>query len=195
MIKENLDVDDNTSGLSDSGTSVTHPAIIYNRSELTSNMDVDEKDISKTQVGQKMEVTASALDDQSLAGAVDKINISGITTSGHISYSVIVEVEGFPEAFCPGMSVSAKITVEGVDSVLALSVEAVGWGNAVLVAKEDCLDENGVIKDFSAAEECRVILGRNDDEHVGIADGLERGEVVLALNPQGSSLMNAAGMG
>ena len=58
-----------------------------------------------------------------------------------------------------------------------------------------CLDENGVIKDLSAAEERQVTLGRNDDEYIEIVDGLEEGEVVLALSPQGSSLMSAMGMG
>ena len=76
-----------------------------------------------------------------------------------------------------------------------LPVEAVERGNTVLVAKEGCLDENGVIKDLSAAEERQVTLGRNDDEYIEIVDGLEEGEVVLALSPQGSSLMSAMGMG
>ena len=61
------------------------------------------------------------------------------------------------------MNVSAKIIVEEVGSVLALPVEAVERGNTVLVAKEGCLDENGVIKDLSAAEERQVTLGRNDE--------------------------------
>ena len=57
VIEKNLDVGDNISGLSNSGASVTYPAIIYDRSELTFDMDVDEKDISKIQVGQKVEIT------------------------------------------------------------------------------------------------------------------------------------------
>ena len=195
VIEKNLDVGDNISGLSNSGASVTYPAIIYDRSELTFDMDVDEKDISKIQVGQKVEITAGALDDQSFTGVVDKININGTTTSGHTSYPVTVKVEGSPEALYPGMNVSAKIIVEEVGSVLALPVEAVERGNTVLVAKEGCLDENGVIKDLSAAEERQVTLGRNDDEYIEIVDGLEEGEVVLALSPQGSSLMSAMGMG
>ena len=195
VIEKNLDVGDNISGLSNSGASVTYPAIIYDRSELTFDMDVDEKDISKIQVGQKVEITADALDGQSFTGTVDKVNINGTTTSGHTSYPVTVKVEGSPEALYPGMNVSAKIIVEEVGSVLALPVEAVERGNTVLVAKEGCLDENGVIKDLSAAEERQVTLGRNDDEYIEIVDGLEEGEVVLALSPQGSSLMSAMGMG
>ena len=100
---------DNISGLSNSGASVTYPAIIYDRSELTFDMDVDEKDISKIQVGQKVEITAGALDDQSFTGVVDKININGTTTSGHTSYPGHREGgRAPPRRSTPGMNVSAK---------------------------------------------------------------------------------------
>ena len=101
VIEKNLDVGDNISGLSNSGASVTYPAIIYDRSELTFDMDVDEKDISKIQVGQKVEITAGALDDQSFTGVVDKININGTTTSGHTSYPVHREGGGLPRGALP----------------------------------------------------------------------------------------------
>ena len=94
-----------------------------------------------------------------------------------------------------GETALAAEAPEFADVPAALPVEAVERGNTVLVAKEGCLDENGVIKDLSAAEERQVTLGRNDDEYIEIVDGLEEGEVVLALSPQGSSLMSAMGMG
>ena len=49
--------------------------------------------------------------------------------------------------------------------------------------------------DVTKLETKEVTLGRNDDEYIEIVDGLEEGEVVLALSPQGSSLMSAMGMG
>ena len=198
VIEKNLDVGDNISGLSNSGASVTYPAIIYDRSELTFDMDVDEKDISKIQVGQKVEITAGALDDQSFTGVVDKININGTTTSGHTSYPVTVKVEGSPEALYPGMNVSAKIIVERSGQALCVPIDTVDrtdGGSVQLPGPDAVYDENGVIKDLSAAEERQVTLGRNDDEYIEIVDGLEEGEVVLALSPQGSSLMSAMGMG
>ena len=39
-----------------------------------------------------------------------------------------------------------------------------------------------------------MTLGRNDDEYIEIVDGLEEGEVVLALSPR-LQLMSAMGMG
>ena len=200
VIEKNLDVGDNISGLSSSGSSTAYAAVIYDRSELTFDMDIDERDISQIQVGQKVEITADALDGESFTGVVDKINIngnttSGNTTSGNTTYPVTVKVDGSPEELYPGMNVSARIIVEEVGNVLTLPVEAVERGDTVLVAQEGCLDENGTIVDISATESRQVTLGRNDDDYIEIVDGLEEGDVVVALSPQGSSLMSAMGMG
>ena len=75
-----------------------------------------------------------------------------------------------------------------------LAVEAVERGNTVLVALPGCLDENGAISNLSATEQRQVTLGRNDDNYIEIVDGLEEGDIVLALSPQGSSIMSAMGM-
>lgn len=196
VIEKNLDVGDNINGMSTSGATVTYPAVIYDRSQLTFEMDIDEQDISQIRVGQKVEITADALDGECFTGVVDKININGTTASGHTSYPVTVLVDGSPEELYPGMNVSAKIIAEEAGSVLTLPVEAVERGNTVLVAREGCLDEDGNVVDISAAEERQVTLGRNDDNYIEVVDGLEEGEVVLAPSPQGSSMMEAMmGMG
>ena len=196
VIEKNLDVGDNINGMSSSGSTVTYPAVIYDRSELTFDMDIDERDISKIQVGQKVEITADALDSQSFTGVVDKVNINGTTVNGNTSYPVTIKVDGAPEELYPGMNVSAKIIVEEAGNVLTLPVEAVERGDSVLVALPGCLDENGVISDLSATEERQVTLGRNDDNYIEIVDGLAEGDVVVALSPQGSSMMETMmGMG
>ncbi|WP_297209032.1 HlyD family efflux transporter periplasmic adaptor subunit [uncultured Flavonifractor sp.] len=197
VIEKNLDVGDNISGVTANGTTVTYPAVIYDRSELTFDMSIDERDISKIRVGQKVEITANALDGQSFTGVVDKVNINGTTVNGNTSYPVTVKVDGAPEELYPGMNVSAKIIVEEAGSVLSLPVEAVERGDTVLVALPGCLDENGLVADLSATEQRQITLGRNDDNYIEIVDGLEEGETVVALSPQGSSMMDmiAAEMG
>ena len=194
VIEKNLDVGDNISGVTANGTTVTYPAVIYDRSQLTFDMDIDERDISKIQAGQKVEITASALEGQSFTGVVDKVNINGTTVNGNTSYPVTILVDGAPEELYPGMNVSAKIIVEEAGDVLTLPVEAVERGNTVLVALPGCLDENGAISNLSATEQRQVTLGRNDDNYIEIVDGLEEGDIVLALSPQGSSIMSAMGM-
>ena len=171
VIEKNLDVGDNINGMSSSGTTVTYPAVIYDRSQLTFEMDIDEQDISQIQVGQKVEITADALDGQSFTGVVDKININGTTASGHTSYPVTVLVDGSPEELYPGMNVSAKIIVEEVGNVLVLPVEAVERGNTVLVAKEGCLDEKGNVVDVTATEERQAGPQPSGVQYDGSYDG------------------------
>ena len=196
VIEKNLDVGDNISGMTSSGSTAAYAAVIYDRSQLTFDMDISEQDISRIQVGQKVEITVDALDSQTYTGVVDKININGTTTSGNTTYPVTVRVDGSPEELYPGMNVSAKVIVEEAGEVLSLPVEAVERGNVVLVALPGCLDEQGNIVDLTAVEQRQVTLGRNDEDNVEIVSGLEEGDVVLALSPQGSSLMSAvAGMG
>ena len=186
VIEKNLDVGDKVSGMSSAG----YGAVIYDLSQLTFDLDIDELDISKIQVGQKVEITADALDGQSFTGVVDKININGTTVNGSTSYPVTVLVDGTPEELYPGMNVSANIIVEEAGEVLTIPVEAVEQGNVVLVAGEGYFDEEGKIADPTAVEERTVTLGRNDSEYIEIVDGLTAGEVVLALSPQGSSFMS-----
>ena len=196
VIEKNLDVGDNMGGMTNSGASASYAAVIYDRSQLTFDMDISEDDISQIRVGQEVEITADALDGQSFTGVVDKVNINGTTTGGSTTYPVTVKVDGSPEELYPGMNVSARVIVEEAGSVLTLPVEAVERGDTVLVALPGCLNEDGNVKDLSATESRQVTLGRNDDSYIEILDGLEEGDVVLALSPQGSSLMSAmAGMG
>ena len=162
VIEKNLDVGDNMGGMTGSGASASYAAVIYDRSQLTFDMDISEEDISQIRVGQKVEITANALDGQSFTGVVDKININGTTTSGSTTYPVTVKVDGSPEELYPGMNVSARVIVEEAGSVLTLPVEAVERGDTVLVALPGCLDEDGNVKDLCATESRQVTLGRND---------------------------------
>lgn len=79
VIEKNVDVGDNVGGSSASGTSASYMAVIYDMSALTFDINVSDLDINKIQVGQKVEITADALDGESFTGVVDKVNINGAT--------------------------------------------------------------------------------------------------------------------
>ena len=84
-----------------------------------------------------------------------------------------------------------------IPGIVFIGLLVLFWGAqsaTVLVALPGCLDEDGSIVDMTATESRQVTLGRNDDNYIEILDGLEEGDVVLALSPQGSSLMSAMGM-
>lgn len=63
-------------------------ATLYDMSQLTFRMAVNELDINKVAVGQRVEITTEALSGQIFTGTVDKVNINGTTTNGlyHLSH-------------------------------------------------------------------------------------------------------------
>lgn len=193
VIEKNVDAGDNVGG--SSAANYTYLAVIYDLSALTFDMKIDELDINKIQVGQKVEITADALDGESFTGTVDKININGTTAGGVTTYPVTVLVDGTPETLKPGMNISAKVIVEEVGRVLSIPVDMVERGGQVLVAGPGCLDEEGNVVNLAAIETRQVTLGRNDEDYIEILSGLDEGDVVLTQNQASSALAMMMAMG
>ena len=159
-------------------------AVIYDMSTLTFEMRIDELDINKIQSGQEVSITADAVEGKSFTGIVDKVSINGTTVSSRTTYPITVNIVE-PGELKPGMNVSADVIIEHVGEVLAVPVEAVNRGAEkpyVLVAVEGALDKEGNVSDPSKLERREVILGRNDESYIEIADGLEEGDVVVWEN-------------
>ena len=196
VIEKNYEVGDTLDTSNASTTGIAYPAVIYDMSALTFDISVNELDINKIQVGQEVEITASAVEGQTFTGKVDKVNINGTTANGSTNYPVTVLVDGTPEELKPGMNVSARIVVEDAGNVLCVPVETVSRGengtSTVLVAGPGALDEQGALIDPSKLEAREVTLGRSDDAYVEILSGLEAGETVYS-RVQGSSFMSMVG--
>lgn len=160
-------------------------AVIYDLSCLKMEMNVSELDIGKVQVGQTVELTASALPGEVFTGTVEKVSINGTTTKGFTNYPVTVTVEEYGQ-LKPGMNVSATILCDTAENALCVPVDAVARGNTVLVAGPDALAEDGTVADPALLEERQVVLGRSDADYIEITSGLTDGETVafLAQSPE-----------
>lgn len=173
-------------------------AEIYDLSYLEFEMSIHELDINKVEVGQKVEVTADSLEDQTFIGTVTKVNINGTSNNGITTYPVTIRLDGAGQELLDaglwtGMNVSAKIVVEQVDNTLCIPVDAVsrgeGGGSIVQVALPGALNEDGTaVIDSTKVESREVTVGRNDEEFIEVLSGLEEGEVVLVQN-QASNAM------
>ena len=184
VIEKNFKAGDKVDGAS-SGTL----AVIYDRSYLKLEMAVAELDIGKVEVGQRVEITADALEGQTFEGVVDKVSINGTTTNGFTNYPVTIIIEDYGD-LKPGMNVSAEIIGEEIPNALCIPVDAVDRGNTVTVPGPGALNEDGTaVVDITKLETKEVTLGRSDDEYVEVTGGLEAGDVVLIRN-QASTLMD-----
>ncbi len=184
VIEKNFKAGDKVDGAA-SGTL----AVIYDLSYLKMEMAVHELDIGKVEVGQKVEITADALEGQTFTGVVDTISIRGNTVNGDTSYPVTIILEDYGD-LRPGMNVSATIIGEEIPDALCIPVDAVGRGNVVTVPGPGAMnDDNTAVADITKLETREVTLGRNDDVYIEVTGGLEEGDIVLIEN-QASTLMD-----
>ena len=185
VIEKNFKAGDKVDGAS-SGTL----AVIYDLSYLKLEMAVAELDIGKVEVGQRVEITADALEGQTFEGVVDKVSINGTTTNGFTTYPVTVRLEEYG-ALNPGMNVSAEIIVERAENVLTVPVAAVSSDSTVLLAGDGALTPDGTaVADLTRAVPQSVSLGRGNKEYIEITQGLAEGDIVL-LQVQATGGMGA----
>lgn len=174
-------------------------AVIYDMSSLNFKMDIDELDISSIKVGQRVSITAEAVEGKEFTGYVDKININGSTVNGVTSYPVTIIVEN-SEGLLPGMNITANIVTEEVKNVLTIPVSAVGRGNTVLVDKkpaegtaENSGSEQQNANHQDAYEKITVELGRSDGDYIEVLSGLSEGDTVYIDTSDTSSFADMMG--
>ena len=156
---------------------------IYDMSYLTFTMNVDELDIKKIKLGQKVEITADADEGNTYEGVITRIGVNGTTSNGLTTYPVKVEIEKIG-GLLPGMNVKAKIVLSSAKNVLIIPSLAVERGNLVLITADSPSAKNATA---DAAPEgyvyVSVLTGMSDADNVEIKEGLQEGDVVAYEPP------------
>lgn len=183
VIEKNFKAGDtlDSSGLSAAGGNL---AVIYDMSHLTFEMSIHELDINKIELGQKVLITADAVEGGLFSGYVDKINVSGVTAGGMTSYPITVVLEE-AEGLKPGMNVSAEVIMESEEAVMSLPIEAVARGESgsyVTVCREGAVNPQGQVVNPDLTEKVYVELGINDSSYIQVLSGLDEGAIVLWEN-------------
>ena len=158
-----------------SGSSDTTLAVIYDLSQLTFEMSVDELDVRSVQVGQKVSVTADALEGQTFAGTVTNVSLESVQSNGVTNYPVTVTLDETGDLL-PGMNVDGVILLDQTEDALMIPIDSLMRGNRVYV-KDDTVKEaeGSVPAGFRAVE---VETGLTNDDYVEIVSGLSEGEEV-----------------
>lgn len=164
------------------GSSGTEPmAVIYDMSVLKVQLTIDESDIHSIKTGQKVTVTADAVEG-AFTGEVTKVGIDGTSSNGVTTYPVEVTITEYGDLL-PGMNVDCTIEVEAVKNVIAVPVDAIQRGNVVYV-KGDKTDENDKAPDgyYSVS----VQTGITDSVFIEIKKGINEGdEFVTSIKASG----------
>jgi membrane fusion protein, macrolide-specific efflux system len=145
-------------------------------SKLAANIKISELDISGVKVGQEATLTLTALTGKTYHGKIISVGSSGTTESNVTTFPVAIEItDGGPEILV-GMGVSADITVQVKENVLALPNQTITTTNGKHTVK---LLKNGeeVVTEVSVG----LVL----DTQFEITAGLKEGDVVVV--PSSSS--------
>lgn len=110
-----------TVGSSSSGTTLM---TVADMSKMVFSIDVDELDIAKISIGQKVNITADALSEETFEGEVTNIPLEGKSQSGVTTYQVEVTINE-PGKLMPGMNINAEILVDSRKDVLYVPMAAV----------------------------------------------------------------------
>jgi len=157
--------------LGSSSNNASESAIIVGDLEtLKAEIPVNEVDITKVAVGQKVSITLDALEDITFAGEVEKIDAIGVATSGVVSYGVTVKFDKLDERMKPTMSVSAIISVSEKADVIMVSSSAIKSGR-----EGDYVEvlENGIPKRVT------VTVGNTNDTSTEIVSGVSVGDEIV----------------
>lgn len=85
---------------------------------------VDEADIGKVKVGQRVEFTVDAYPDMKFEGSVSQVRLQPVTTNNVVTYTVVINAPNPDKKLMPGMTASATIFVEEKDNTLYISGKA-----------------------------------------------------------------------
>lgn len=179
-------------------------ATIYDMTYLTFQLNIDELQIHKVLVNQKVSITTEAFPEKTFTGVIERISLKGITNNGVTSYPVVVKVEDYG-SLLPGMNVTGKIIIEEADQVLTVPSSALQRDNIVYVQLADA-GENAEKKDTKKTntkkadakkadakktdtntvdsevpdgfKSVKVKIGINDGSNVEIVEGLKEGDIV-----------------
>ena len=176
IIEKDVKVGD-TVGSSSSTTETM--CVIYDLSYLEMTLNVDELDILDIAVGQKAEITADAIDDQTFEGVVTSISSAGTTTGGTTTYPVTIRIDN-TGSLMPGMNATAVIDIASAEDALSIPSYAVVRGNYVLVTKDSpsAVNADTSMNAPDGYVYVKVTTGISDDDYIAVTSGLEEGDTI-----------------
>lgn len=193
VITKNYKVGDN---ITKNNSSTTVLATIYDLSSLTFEMSIDELDIQKVKVGQKVSIEADAFEGRTFSGSVTNVSLESTYSNGVSTYPVTVTLDEMGDLL-PGMNVDGVITLEEADDVLTIPVDALMRGNQVYVKDDTVTEQQGPVP--AGFRAVKVETGLTNDSYVEITSGLSEGDVVYVAESSSSGgsfmMMPAGGMG
>ena len=153
--------------------------VIYDLSYLEMVINVDELQISSLSVGQKVQITADAVQDKNYVGTVTRVSMKGASNGGTTTYPVTIRIDE-TDGLRPGMNANAEIVVAEAANALTVPNAAIVRGGYVLVT-QDSPSASKADTTMEAPEGfvyVAVKTGVSDDDYTQIVSGIQEGDAI-----------------
>jgi HlyD family secretion protein len=169
---------------------VSNPTVILtvaDMSRMQIEAQVDQTDIGKVVVGQKVTFTVDAYPGKTFTGTVALISKKPVTQQNVIYYPVTIDVNNAENLLNPGMVARVSIAISESKDTLTLPLAAVRTdrnGKYVVV-----MDQSGQTQNLT------ITTGNIGDDRVEIISGLSEGAKVVVSQPKGQGQTPAGATG
>ena len=160
-------------------------ATLVSKSKVA-KITLNEVDIAKIKVGQKVTMTFDAVPDITIAGVMAEVDAVGTATQGVVGFGVTIGFTTDDERILPGMSVNASIITDSRTDVLVVpngALKSSGTGPAVQtlpgVSNEDAAASPNGIASETDPELVPVETGLADDQQTEILSGIDEGMYII----------------
>lgn len=164
-------------------------AVIYDLSELTFKLPVDELDIHKVKTGQEVTVSAEAFPGKAYKATVTNVSLESTAANGVSTYPVIITLEN-KENLIPGMNVEGIITLAKSENVLVIPAGALIRGDQVYVKDSKVKVGQGDVP--AGFRSVKVETGLISAKAVEIKSGLSEGDEVYVAQLDTDSSMGSS---
>lgn len=147
----------------------TNYVYIASVEDLYMNININEEQINNISIGQEVEIISNYDETVTYTGTITKINAIGTHNSGGTTFSAIAAMENDGNLKL-GMSATCIITIEKLEDVLALPIEA--------VVIENNQKYVNLINSDGTTELVEIETGKADANYVQIVSGLSEGDKV-----------------
>ncbi|MBQ3423293.1 MAG: HlyD family efflux transporter periplasmic adaptor subunit [Romboutsia sp.] len=130
---------------------------------------VDESEITKVKVGQKVNVTVSAIDKE-LTGTITSVDGEATSSGNSTSFGIVITLEGDFENVYSGMSSEMTITINESLDTLLVPVEAVKNIRGTYMVS---------IKDGDSIKDVEVEVGLQNSSMVEIKSGISANDTIV----------------
>ena len=150
-------------------------ATLPDLSSMISRTYVDEIEISKVKIGQKVNIKVDASPEKAFTGNVISISNVGeqLSNSGAKMFEVQIRVDGSDLSLRPSMTTGNKIIIEIFDDVVFIPSECVQAGS----------DSIPFVYEKNGTKQI-VVLGKSNEKNVIVEQGIETSTIIYLVPPE-----------